>query len=107
MRLNRCPAPAGPLEAAPVTALRPAGPGAWAGFWSGDDAYYARRTAEDGGEEWYQVATEDDAADRAPEAPEAPREADVIAIARPVTLVGRVGANASTTLLGSSRRRRA
>ena len=106
MRLHPCPAPAGPLEAAPVTALRPADDrdaGVWAGFWSGDEAYFARQTGEDGSEAWYTVV-DDDAAEAVAAGP---REGDAPGIPRPVTLIGRVGSNASVARLGSTRRRRA
>lgn len=105
MRLHACPPPAGPLEAAPVTALRPAGTGVWAGFWSGDDGYYARHTSEDGRVEWYQVATEEDAPGR-PRRLTPARGTRVRSIARPLALVGRVGRNA-VALVATPRRRRA
>lgn len=106
MRLHPCPAPAGPLEAAPTTVLCPAGNGEWEGFWSGDDGYYARRVGADGQDEWYRGALDGEQPAPARRAV-TPRDVHVIRVARRATLVGRVGSNAALRLLGSSRRRRA
>ena len=61
MRLVPCTPPTEPLDAAPRTALvRDAEPQVeWHGFWSRlSDAYYARRTADDGSTQWFRMDDE-------------------------------------------------
>jgi hypothetical protein len=55
MHLVSCARPSGPLERAPRTSLRVnTDAERWDGFWSVvDEAYYARCTHPDGGEEWF------------------------------------------------------
>ena len=55
MHLVSCARPSGPLERAPRTSLRVnTDAERWDGFWSVvDEAYYARCTRLDGGEEWF------------------------------------------------------
>jgi hypothetical protein len=111
MRLHPCAPPAGPLEHAPVTALRPDGEGDWAGFWAGNGTYYARRVLADGPAEWFQVMAEEEELLRAA-ARLTPRAVPAIAAGAPrrtLTLVGRVAnaGNAGLTLVWGTRRRRA
>lgn len=60
MDLVHCTAPAGRIEPAPLTCLVPdAEPAsAWGAFWGEDDAYYVRRTQDDGAVRWFQVAAD-------------------------------------------------
>ena len=83
MLLSPCHRPDGALEPAPLTALRAGGADSeWQGFWAGDDRYYARHEAPDGGVQWYRLHDEwrdivaEDAA-----APRARRSAAVLEIA--------------------------
>lgn len=107
MQLLPCAPPVGPLERAPMTALRPEGEGEWVGFWAGDHAYYARHTREDGGAEWFEVRAEEGGTGPRPVRPATPRSVGVLPPRRALSAVGRLGPNASFALVWSSRRRRA
>lgn len=65
MHLVSCAMPQEPLEDAPRSALLAdrADSDRWDGFWSQQsDAYYVRRTADDGAVEWYSLSDDDEPA---------------------------------------------
>jgi len=64
MHLVSCARPIEPLEDAPRSSLlTDSASGSWTGFWSTtDEGYYARLRRHDGGEEWFRLAEEANAA---------------------------------------------